>query len=163
MKWSQLKKETESRFAACVQGEIHLYSTRYRRPDSNKGRGWITYKKEQIVNFETILSWVNYGAYFHESTNTPCLTHKAVVMKDRTPGRLIERGEFSRFDLHEACWELLNLSIDDALKSRNPIIQGLAFLDRRIGKQRLIGFSTEKLHPLATKMLKIRLYEETIK
>jgi|SRR5918912_1846547 hypothetical protein len=160
MKWSKLKKEIESRFATSVQGKVHLYSTRYRRLDSTLGRGWITYQKEQIVNFESFLSWANFGAYYHEATNTECLRHTAVAEEERTPSFVIERGEFSRFDLHEACWEMLNLSIDEALVSKNPLIQGLAFLDRRVGKERIFSFQVEGLHPLAKKMLEIRRHEE---
>ncbi|MCA1635362.1 MAG: hypothetical protein LC802_17165 [Acidobacteria bacterium] len=161
MKWSKLKKEVESRFAASVQGKVHLYSTRYRRPDSTLGRGWITYNKQQVVNFESFLSRINFGAYYHEATNTDCLTHAAVAEEERTPGLVLERGEFSRFDLHVACWEMLNLSIGEALTSKNPLIQGLAFLDRRVGKERVCSFPIEGLHPLAKKMLEIRRAEET--
>lgn len=160
MKWSKLKKEIESRFAVSVQGKIHLYSTRY--GNSSLGRGWITYQKDQIVNFESSLSRKNFGAYYHEATVTRCRKHKAVAEEERTPGRVIERGEFSRFDLHEACWELLNLPIDKAIASKNPLIQGLAFLDRRVGKERIASFSTKGLHPFAKKMLEIRRQEEAI-
>ncbi len=84
MHWSKLKHTIESKFADSIKGRIELFSTCYRKPNSNTGRGWITIDKNEIVNFATIKSMWNYGAYYHEATKTNCLIHPAVQDSKRT-------------------------------------------------------------------------------
>ena len=164
MTWSGLKHEIESRFADAVRGKVHLYSTRYGQPGrkSMDGRGWITYRGEEVASFDTALSRQNFGAYYHEATRTPYKGHPAVAGEERMPGRTVEPGEFSRFDLHESCWTMLDLPIDEALTSENPLIRALAVLDRRVGKRRLRSFIGADHHPLVQRLLDIRLREEGI-
>lgn len=162
MQWSKLKQTIENRFADNVKGRVELFSTAYRKPNSNNGRGWITIDKEEIVNFATIKSRQNFGAYYHEATQTNCLTHPAVEVSERTPGELIEEGEFSRFDLHNCCWEYLNLTIEEGLEHKSPIINSLAVLDKRLGKRRLIALDKDKLHPLTKRLFEFRLSVENL-
>ena len=151
MKWSKLKQMVEERFADSVKGRVEIFSTRYTKPNSRDGRGWITIDKIQLVNFATPKSWQNFDAYYHEGTMTNCVTHPAIENEDRTEGNLIEDGEFSRFDLHECCWEFLDLTIEEALSHKSPLINSLAVLDKRLGKRRLVLLEKEKLHPLTKK------------
>jgi hypothetical protein len=68
-------------------------------------------------------------------------------------------GEFSRQDAHHACWAYLHeLSIDDALTDPDPLVQAL--LDARIGRRRLEAAGDRDLHPLARRMLELRLQAE---
>ena len=41
----------------------------------------------------------------------------------RTPELPMERGEFSQFDFLNSCWDYLQLNIDEAIASKNPIIK----------------------------------------
>lgn len=162
MKWSKLKQNIEDRFAESVKGRVELFSTTYRKPNSRDGRGWITIDKKEIVNFASIKSWWNFRAYYHEGTATDYLTHKAVELNNRTEGNLIEEGEFSRFDLHECAWEYLNLSIEEAINHKSPLIQTIAVLDRRLGKRRLKEIDTSNLDPLVKYFLEFRIAVENI-
>jgi hypothetical protein len=155
MKWSKLKKTIESRFAPSVRGKVHLYSTQY---GCQCGRAWITYEGKQIANFETILNLERIHKH-HEPTNEH--GHVVIEPSARISGEAMARGEFSRWDLHQACWEFLNMSLEAALTSENPVILGLAFLDQRLGKQRALSCVGEKLHPLAKVLLDLRVLEET--
>jgi hypothetical protein len=157
MRWSGLKKRVESRFAGSVRGRVHLYSTRY---DCSCGRGWITVDGKDIANLCTLSSGAKYRAVFHETSSTRCARHAAVKDDERTPGRLVERGEFSRFDLHLACWDFLNISLAEALASDNPLISSLAVLDARTGKRRLGVLRRKALHPLTRALLEFRLGAE---
>ena len=163
MQWSKLKQITEDKFAESIQGRVELFSTSYRKPRSDNGRGWITIDKEEIVNFATVSSLWNFGAYFHEATQTNCLTHPAVADDDRTAGKIIEDGEFSRFDLHNCCWEYLSLSVLEGLEHKSPIVNSLAVLDKRLGKRRLVTIDIQKLHPLPRRLLEFRLSVENLK
>jgi hypothetical protein len=160
MQWSKLKHIIESKFADKVKGRVELFSTRYTKPNSTTGRGWITVDKKQIVNFATLKSMHNYGAYYHEATETKCVTHPAISDTERLEGNLIEEGEFSRFDLHNCCWEYLNLTVEEGLEHKSPIINFLAIIDKRLGKRRLVELDSEKLHPLLKYILEFRLDAE---
>ena len=162
MKWSKLKQETEARFADSVQGRVRVCSTRYRKPNSSAGRGWIEIDGKEVVNFSTMDSGRIWGCVYNEVTNTDCKTHPSPKDEERTAGALAERGEFSRFDLHEACFEYLNLSVESALRSRNPLIVALATIDRRLGKRRLRTIGIDLGHPLPNHMLQFRLEAEQI-
>ncbi|WP_165760140.1 SF0329 family protein [Niastella populi] len=86
--------------------------------------------------------------------------HPAVQDEDRNPDLLVEEGEFSRFDLHNCCFEYLNLSVEEGLAHPSPLINLLAVLDRRLGKGRLPSLIEKKHHPLVKRFLKFRMTEE---
>lgn len=162
MKWSKLKHNVENRFADSVRGRVEIFSTRYNKPNSNSGRGWITIDGVEIANFSTMKSGAIYRCVYHEATPTNCVTHPAIKTEDRTPGALIEEGEFSRFDLHNCCFEYLNLSIEEALLHPSPIINMLAILDGRFGKRRFTALDRTSLHPLVKSLFEFRADAEGV-
>jgi|694.fasta_scaffold125947_4 hypothetical protein len=156
MQWSKLKKLTESRFASSVQGKVHLFTTHYGA--CRCGRAWITYNGEQIANFETL---ANLWKIHVDKAETNAHGHVCIDESLRAPGELLSPGEMNRWDLHEACWDLLNnISIAEALRSDNPVILGLAFMDSRSGKRRLSLVDSRNLHPLPRRLLEIRILED---
>jgi len=157
MKWSKLKKRVEDSFAESVKGHVQIYSTHYQ---CSCGRGWITVDGEELVDLSTMLTGLIYGCAYHEATKTECATHPAVSDEERQPGNLSEPGEFSRFDLHEACGEYIHSSVNDSLSSKHPLIVSLAVLNAKVGKGRLKKLAEQKLHPLTRALLKLRLQAE---
>lgn len=150
MKWSKLKQRIEDGFAGCIRGRVSIYATRYTSGSHFMARGWITVDGVQIVNFSTPDSMNKFGLM------TPEINER-IPEEQRTPGLHAEKGEFSRYDLFDACWAYLNISIADALKDENPLIQAFAMLDKRLGKRRLKNLDPEKLHPLPAGLLRFRL------
>jgi hypothetical protein len=70
-------------------------------------------------------------------------------------------GEMSRQDVYESCWKYVHdMSIDDALAADDPLIQTLAVIDKRVGKNRLSKIDKSILHPLARKLMETRLKSE---
>ena len=61
-------------------------------------------------------------------------------------------------ELGSAVFQQLHLSIDAGLSSDNPFIRGLAFLDSRCGKRKVIAQSHDNLPSFAATMLAIRLH-----
>lgn len=162
MKWSKLKKEVELRLVDKLQGRLAFFTTTY--ANSSLGRSWVTFDKTQIANFETILSYVNYDAYYHVLTDRPPYkTHESIDDTKRTPDLPMERGEFSQFDFLNSCWDYLQLNIDEALASKNPIVKSIAMVDKRLGKRRLSEMNFDDLHPLTKLFLSIRLQTENIR
>lgn len=160
MQWSKLKQTIEGRFAGSVRGRVAIFSTRYNKPNCSDGRAWITIDGKEVVNLSTMESHSIYRCYYHQSTPIDCQTHPAVRAEDRTPGQLVERGEFSRFDLHCCCWEYLQLSVEEGLGHASPLINLLAVLDKRLGKRRLVLIKKEDLHPMVRTFLEFRLEME---
>lgn len=103
MKWSKLKQHIEERFADVVRNRVEIFSTHYNKPKTTSGRAWITIDGTEVVNLSTLESHSLYGRYYHETTPTYCATHPAVKEEERTADLLAEKGEFSRFDLHNCC------------------------------------------------------------
>ncbi|MDX6710591.1 MAG: hypothetical protein QOH96_1607 [Blastocatellia bacterium] len=157
MQWSKLKKRVEESFADSIKGRVQIYSTHY---SCSCGRGWITIDGEELADLSTLLSGLIYGCFYHESTKTHCAKHPAVPDVERSPGDLVAPGEFSRFDLHEACWEYVHSSVNDSLKSHNPLIASLAVLNAKVGKGRLARLAKQKLHPLTRALLEMRMNAE---
>lgn len=157
MRWSKVKKLVEDSFAESVKGRVQIYSTHYQ---CSCGRGWITIDGKELVNLSTMLSSIIYRCAYHETTNTIFPKHPAVPDEERTPNKLVEDGEFSRFDLHIACWDYLHQSIKDSLESKNPLIKSLAILSAKVGKGRLSEIAIQNLHPLTHALLDFRLEAE---
>lgn len=158
MRWSKVKKLVENSFADSVKGRVKVYSTHYSL--CTCGRGWITVDKKELVNLCTELSRNKYAAVFHEASNVSCAAHSAVQDENRTPDKLVEDGEFSRFDLHIACFDYLHQSIKDSLESENPLIKSLAVLSTKVGKGKLSEIAKQNLHPLTRALLDFRLEAE---
>lgn len=62
---------------------------------------------------------------------------KKEIFEADTWKSIFNRNEFERLDLHIALIEYSVLSINEAVQSENPIIRGLAMVDKRFGKRSL--------------------------
>jgi hypothetical protein len=163
MQWSKLKQNIEANFAESVRKRVAVFSTHYNKPKTSSGRAWITIDGLEVVSLSTLESGTIYRCIYNETTPTECLTHPAIKEENRTKGELVEKGEFSRFDLHNCCWEYLQLSVEEALQHLSPLINLLAILDRRLGKRRLVLIRKDSLHPLVKAFLEFRLEVEGLK
>lgn len=150
MQWSKLKHNIESRFADEIRGRVCIYSTRYTIGSHFMTRGWITVDGTEIANFSTPENVNKYGHFSPEM-------NERIADSERTPGKAVEKGEFSKYEFVDSCREFLNMNIAEAIKSDNPILVALAILDKRTGKRTLMKFSADTMHPLPAKMLELRL------
>lgn len=149
MQWSKLKQKMEENFAPSVQGRVHIFATRYTTGSYYMVRAWLTLDKVEIVNFSTPDNGNRFG------WDTPAI-HERIAPEERHTDQAAEKGEFSREDFFDACWEYTNTSIEAAHESQNPIIQAFAMLDRRTGKRRLQKVVPETLHPLPLRLWQLR-------
>ena len=69
-----------------------------------------------------------------------------------TKSECIEAGIFEQIDFVHSLQQYLQMTIDDALRSPNPFIKGLAMIDRRIGKRRLEAMDVTNEHPFVQLM-----------
>ena len=114
MKWSKLKRQIESNLATDVSDRIKFHTTRYRGAHDGMGRSWITLDGSEIMNMQ----------------------HLSGAAALENPDRH-QNGVYTACDLPDAMAVFLNLSIDDALTSKNPLIRALGIVDRRTGKRRI--------------------------
>lgn len=162
MKWSKLKSLVEDRFSPTLDGRIAIYSTAY--GNCSCGHAWLTLDNEVVANFCTRAFWNRADGQIERKNNrwvtsSPIPPH--VRESQNSSYGEMEYGELSRQDAYQSCWEFVHqLKVEDALKTDDPLIQTLAVLDSRIGKRRLRSISAESLHPLARKMLAVRLDAE---
>jgi hypothetical protein len=155
MQWSKLKKTIEEQFADSIRGRVQIYTTRYTIGSHFMARGWITIDGEEIANFSNPDHYAKFG------WNDPDID-KRIPVNERNQNVDVEKGEFSRWDFTSSCFEFINMNINDAYESTNPIILAFAILDKRVGKRRLLKFDSSQSHPLVVRMLKLRIESEGI-
>ena len=149
MRWSKLKSLIEAKFATHLNNRVAIHSTRY--GDCTCGRAWLTLDGKEIANFCT-------RAHYNKESQEHLPSVESQRKFDKMP---VEYGEISRQDVHRACWDFVHeLSIEEALKDQDALIQTLAVLDARIGKRRLQQLDTDKMHPLARKLYFVRVEAE---
>lgn len=166
MIWSKVKKNVENKFSEKLNNKIQLYITTYGTDYDISdlfNRGWITVNGKEVVNFSTPDSFYLNKNDYHFATPTNCAVPTEIEYEERTPGRLSEKGEFSKYDLSHCCYVYLDLNIDEAINHKSPIINMLAVLDKRLGKRRLLKLNENELHPLVRYFLNLRLESENIK
>jgi hypothetical protein len=161
MVWSKLKKNIENCFSETLKERVKLYTTTYGPGYDVQdlyNRGWITVDGVEVVNFSTPEAFSMYRRDLNATTPTRFAANTATKeYADRISDRLVEKGEFSKYDLTYCCSAFLSMSIEDAIKHESPIIQMLAVLDKRLGKRRLVLLKDQELHPLVRYFLHLRL------
>lgn len=160
MMWSKVKSNLENKFAENLKGRVQIYITSYGHGFDTTdlfNRGWITVDGKEVVNFSTPDTFYLNGANYHYATPTNCATSDNQLFEERDSHLLSEKGEFSKFDLSNCCYAYLDLSIEEALNHKSPIINMLSVLDRRAGKRRLLRLIDKTNHPLVNFFLSLRL------
>jgi hypothetical protein len=172
MKWSKQKKLLESLLADSLKGHLEFYVTRYRSGGGISNyleRAWITWQGKELVNFATSSWWNEYaeltiqierannvtkpGIYKHPRWWSEC----SKFSREHAEDLLYKKSSFTCYDFLHASAQYLDLSIDDALQSDDPIIRALAMLDRRVGKRRLAKMELiEAEHPLVRQFYNLR-------
>lgn len=135
MQWSKLRLQFRSRLADQLKYRVDIHAAKYPRD----GRVWITFDRKEIA-----------------SVQAPGFTR--IVLGHHMCAYLL-KPEDKLFQLGESVFDLINLPIDEALDSPNPLVKGLAFLDQRCGRRRLdaLARTAANLPCFAATMLSIRL------
>ncbi len=165
MRWSKLKKQLEDFICPCLKGRVEFWITNYRKAHDQMGRAYITVDGKEVVNMCTIKKEIAiYHAeqeikesddiYFDEcdfEEDEMCELLRKIgyseemiseiarnrAINDMAEKKVEEKGIFAQYDFIEAVKIFLNSPIEESLKSDNPIIKSLAFIDKRVGKRTL--------------------------
>jgi hypothetical protein len=157
MKWSKLRKELKDRLANNLKDRFDYHLITYKNSTGYLGRAWITWDGVEILNFSNQDTWNEFQSYSNELAQTHYISHNKLKATQRTEGEIMEKGEFSKYDFAENAFLFLNLNIQEAIKSQNPIAKALAVVDKRIGKRTLNTLDKEQNHPIIKYLIKLRL------
>ena len=171
MRWSQLRKQVEDRFAPAVRGRVALHTAHYRHAHDSDGRAWIEVDGREVATMcyfqaghaRRALAQELRAAAGHPNPSTvegagPHRdAHDAAVAITRRAGVL------SQQDFYALLHEYLRLPIDAALAAEDPVTRALAALDARTGKRRLrVLAASRDEHPLVRELLALRCDAEGI-
>jgi hypothetical protein len=129
-----------------LKGRIRYYVTRYGQGFSHSlARAWIAFDQQEIVSFSTVQWWVKHWHLRSElQISNNCTDYRDPKQQAAYHGAfaqataLLHKQElFTRDDFEEAVKTFLDLSIEKAIKSENPLIRMFAVMDRRLGRRRL--------------------------
>ena len=145
MSWGKLRKNVKEFLCPALAKRLDFHITSYHRDNSDAdrrylGRGWITLDGEEILSF----------------------SGKAVHWAGATPNAADETTADRQY-LYEAIKLYPQLSLDHAFNSTSYIIQALALVDRRMGKNRLTKFDISDRHPFVVRMYELRCEVDGIK
>jgi len=165
MQWSKLRRNIEAFLADSVQGRVGLHTTRYRTMHDHDGRAWITLDGKEIINMVHIWKWL-----YEVKKRAAAMAGEADLRKWQNYEQYKHKAEkelenesfFTQSHLGGAMHEYQSLSIDQILKSDNPVIRAIGMLDRRTGIRRLKNIDVVSEHPLVQVTYIFRCEAESI-
>lgn len=167
MRWSKLKEQIESRMCDSLKGRVSFNSTRYRGAHDQVGRAWITIDHEIIHDFCSVKRMYKYNTLAYEiRTETNSLDWKDPDQQkayyqayNQADDEMERQGIHNQYEFYNAIEEYLNLSIEDAMNSTNPIIRATSCFDGRLGKRRLLNIKEDE-NIIVNKFIEIRFKAE---
>jgi hypothetical protein len=134
MKWSKLQERFEQFLAPTLRGRLKIHVTSYRETMGfDVGRGWITLDGEEVL-----------------AVQTPSFYDNRI------------RFETETLSLGRAVGAYVGMSLGAARSSPDPVVRGLAFLDRRLGKRSLGSVNKDRLHAFEKALYEIRCDAEGV-
>lgn len=134
MQWSKTKKQFESLLASSLRKRVQVHVTEYTKSSIDIGRGWFTLDGKDVVSIQI-----------------PSFYDNNIKLSTET------------MDFGQAIRTYLNISIEEAVLSNDPLIKGFVFLDKRFGKRKLNEINMSNLHEFSKVLYVIRCNAEGIK
>lgn len=158
MRWSRLKKRLETNLCEDLVGRLRFHMTIYRATHPDEGRAWITLDGRVIFSACTLKAWRREHVIAVEALGLPeaSASHgESMNLPDYDPTRV--RVEASRraeglltcYEFTGGARTFLDVPFAEALASADPVVRGLAVVDRRFGRRRLEAFDAPAAAPAA--------------
>jgi hypothetical protein len=171
MKWSQLKKRIEDNFADSVKGRVEVWNTRYRKAHDDEGKAWITIDKQRVFSIGTYTYDVESNREAKRIQEESGCTdyrdpnqYEGYRLAHQQADKIVhDRGVFPLWKVNMALFDSLSMSIENIIKSENPIIRAFGIIDKRFGKRRLREFDDTNEHTLVRMLYRFRCEAEGIK
>jgi hypothetical protein len=159
MRWSQLKKQLQDRFAGSVAANIDLNQTRYRHSHDQEGEFWISFGGSRIFSSGSLSYLSSLGVLAAKNRadgSTPAQAYElAWPVMDSS-------GQFLLEQMNKDLFHSLSLTVEEMLEHNNPVIRALAIIDARYGKRRLATFDPITEHHLVQRLHNLRCEAEGI-
>ena len=134
MQWTKIQRRFGELVAPSLRGRVQVHVTEYRETKGfHVGRGWITVDGKEVVSVD-VPSFYTKHMYFPPDT----------------------------LDFGRAVGSYLQMSISAARSSADPLLRGLAFLDKRLGKKSLASVDKDQLHEFEKALCAARCRAECI-
>ena len=146
MQWSKLKSRVKALIAPDLRERIDFHLTSYRESHDGADKVWITVDGERVFDCKHYAhEWATFDAY-HDG-----------LRGDQVKSALRDAAIHGPKDFGWAMRAYLDMPVNDALKSPDPIVQAFAIVDRRIGKRTLAKLDlTQCAHPLVNAFYELR-------
>lgn len=191
MAWSKTKQLLESFLSPALCGRVEYSATSYRYLPDKTGQCYIVVDKKKVFNMSDAKTSIRWYQTEQEIKNDPCIQvlvsneeieslrkeakgaipedRLVVVAKNRkmsehAKGLLSAQAAMSKSDFIIIANRYLSKSADESLESDEILLNVLALVDRRIGKNRLLSL-TEKIkqkHPIVQFFYELRLAYYTL-
>ncbi|SRR6266567_4242924 len=126
MQWSKLKSRVKDLMAPELRDRIDFHLTSYRASHDGADKVWITIDGKRVFDCKHYAyEWASGAAY------------NSGVQGDPVKSVLRDVGIHGPKDFGNAMRNYLGMSVDEALKSSDPLVQAFAIVDRRLGKRSL--------------------------
>jgi hypothetical protein len=153
MRWTELRKRTEELFDPARRPRLTVHSTHYSNVGCQCGRGWIAVDGRELAGLNSREAM---------DPHSPHCNRGPILDSERTTGRLTEPGEFTRFELHDACWELVHSNPHSLLDDERPLVRALAVLHAKVGRNRIERQLATETHPLVRYLIDLRLKSHAV-
>lgn len=157
--WSSVRKKLEQNFLCeKLRGRVQYFFTHYRKSHDEEARVCVRVDGKEYVmgnpyNYY-VKGYVHLEKEIKRAMQIPMRVwdfdenvfeydEENTAVEEYIKKRQIIDGEFSAYQIMKSIEEFLQMNIDDALQSDNPILKMLALLDRRVGKRRLQKLAEE--------------------
>jgi hypothetical protein len=171
MQWSKLRTALKERVAPSLGDRLAVHQARYRRTLEEVGRIWITLDGRELIAFDTNSYVARRAQIAHDmrsGTGPFALSAASNLAEYRAADQaaidfLRRAGEYDDYSALHDLEAFLSLPIEEALVSPSPLVRGLAVVDRRVGKRRLLRLGEQHdEHPFVREMYAARCAAEGI-
>ena len=146
MQWSKLKSRIKSLIAPEVRDRIDFHLTSYRESHDGADKVWITIDGERVFDCKH---------YPHEWAADRAYGNGLGGNEIRSA--LADVGIHGPKDFGYAMRAYLDMPVDQALQSSDPLVRAFAIVDRRVGKRTLATLDLSGFdHPLVNAFYKLR-------
>ena len=146
MQWSKLKTRIKSFICPELKRRIDFFVTSYRESHDGADKVWITVDREKLFECKHYpFEWAEAEAY-----------HSG-LRKEQVKVHLADKEVHSPGNFGNAMRVYLELPIEEALKSSDPLVKAFAIVDRRLGKRTLAKLEmSESEHSLVRAFYELR-------
>ena len=124
VQWSKLKSQIKSLIAPELRDRIDFHLTGYRKSHDGADKVWIT------IDGKRVFSCKHYQREWAETA-----LYQLGLKRDEVKSVLAQTEIQGPRDFGDAMRDYLNMPVNEALKSSDPIVRAFAMVDRRVGKR----------------------------